>query len=104
MKKGIYSVPVRLQSNQDKGSTDGLESPNFVQSKEHMLTDAQEKLENSFKVENQQEFIKNHFNKDMTVFMDNLENKKVFIYTGNAFYSWQCVFRSIEIFKLIKLG
>jgi hypothetical protein len=76
MKKGIYSVPVRLQSNQDKGSTDGLESPNFVQSKEHMLTDAQEKLENSFKVENQQEFIKNHFNKDMTVFMDNLENKK----------------------------
>jgi glycosyltransferase involved in cell wall biosynthesis len=32
----------------------------------------------------------------------NLENKKVFIYTGNAFYSWQCVFRSIEIFKLIK--
>lgn len=32
----------------------------------------------------------------------NLKNKKVFIYTGNAFYSWQCVFRSIELFKLLK--
>jgi len=31
-----------------------------------------------------------------------LKNKFVMIYTGNAYYSWQNVFRTIEIFKLIK--
>jgi hypothetical protein len=32
----------------------------------------------------------------------NLENKFAMIYIGNAYYSWQNVFRTIEIFKLIK--
>ena len=31
-----------------------------------------------------------------------LENKFVMIYIGNAYYSWQNVFRTIEIFKLVK--
>lgn len=31
-----------------------------------------------------------------------LSNKYVLIYIGNAFYSWQNVFRTIEIFKLVK--
>lgn len=31
-----------------------------------------------------------------------LENKTVMLYMGNAFYSWQNVFRSIEIFQLIQ--
>jgi len=31
-----------------------------------------------------------------------LNDKLVLLYMGNAFYSWQNVFRSIEIFKLIK--
>lgn len=31
-----------------------------------------------------------------------LDNKIVMLYMGNAFYSWQNVFRSIEIFQLIK--
>ena len=31
-----------------------------------------------------------------------LENKFVITYIGNAYYSWQNVFRTIEIFKLIK--
>jgi glycosyltransferase involved in cell wall biosynthesis len=32
----------------------------------------------------------------------NLQDKFVIIYTGNAYYSWQNVYRTIEIFKLIK--
>lgn len=31
-----------------------------------------------------------------------LENKYVMVYIGNAYYSWQNVFRTIEIFKLVK--
>ena len=31
-----------------------------------------------------------------------IDKKLVFIYTGNAFYSWQNLYRSLEIFKLIK--
>jgi len=31
-----------------------------------------------------------------------LENKFVMIYIGNAYYSWQNVFRTIEVFKLVK--
>lgn len=67
MKKGSYSVPVRLES-------DGVDAPSFVQSKERLLKEANEK--SSFIEHNQQKFLKDSFNKDMTLFMDNLENKK----------------------------
>ena len=66
--KGSYSTPVRLESD------NGENSPTFVQSKERLLKEANEK--SSFIEHNQQKFLKDSFNKDMTLFMDNLENKK----------------------------
>ena len=70
MKKGSYSVPVRLES-------DGVDAPSFVQSKERLLKESNEnKRQASFSEPNQQKFLKDSFNKDVTLFMDNLENKK----------------------------
>jgi hypothetical protein len=69
MPKGSYSTPVRLES--DKGEN----SPTFVQSKERILSEEKEK-NSSFSEPNQQKFLKDSFNKDVTIFMDNLENKK----------------------------
>lgn len=43
------------------------------------------------------EQIRNEYRKKLK-----LENKFVMIYIGNAYYSWQNVLRTIEIFKLIK--
>jgi hypothetical protein len=72
MKKGSYSVPVHLES-------DGVDAPSFVQSKEKILKEFNENKaggQASFSEPNQQKFLKDSFNKDVTLFMDNLENKK----------------------------
>jgi len=68
--KGSYSTPVRLESDGNGGEN----TPTFVQSKEHLLSDSKEQA--TFKEPNQQKFLKDNFNKDVNLFMDNLENKK----------------------------
>lgn len=71
LKKGSYAVPVSLHS--DKNS-----DISFVQSKENKLRKESEKeLENSKNLEvGQSSYLKDNFNKDVNLFLDNLENKK----------------------------
>lgn len=72
MKKGIYSVPVRLESNREEGEKDNVEHPSFVQSKENKM--AEENFGTTDK--NPQKFLKDSFSKDVNLMLDNLENKK----------------------------
>jgi len=75
MPKGSYSTPVRLESDANGGEN----SPTFVQSKERILKEQKENKNHentTFKEPNQQKFLKDSFNKDVNLFMDNLENKK----------------------------
>lgn len=72
MKKGIYSVPVRLES--DANGQDNLEAPNFIESKENLRN----KIENQFtlKEKDPQKFLADSFSKDADLLLHNLENKR----------------------------
>ena len=74
MKKGSYSVPVRLERSQ--GDNDHLETPNFIQSKENLLNNMRMKNNFTIKENEPQKFLKDNFNKDVNLLLDNLENKK----------------------------
>lgn len=67
LKKGSYAVPVVLHTEKNSDI-------NFVQSKENILK--KERENNQFKEVDQSVFLKDNMNKDVNLFMDNLENKK----------------------------
>ena len=75
MKKGSYSVPVKLEFA--VGENDSLEVPNFIQSKETLLKNGKKNRNNSAAREVEpKKFLKDNFNKDAKLLLDNLENKK----------------------------
>ena len=74
MKKGSYSVPVRLEGT--KGDNDKLETPSFIHSKETLLNNMTEKNYFTIKENDPQKFLSDNFNKDVNLLLDNLENKK----------------------------
>lgn len=74
MKKGSYSVPVKLESS--KGENDSLEAPNFIQSKETLLNSKNKKNYFSLKEREPQKFLQDSFSKDANMLLDNLTNKK----------------------------
>jgi hypothetical protein len=69
MKKGSYSVPVKIESYTNNGNDNGsLEVPNFIQSKETLL--------NEKKNENEpRRFLLDNFTNDANMLLNNLENK-----------------------------
>ena len=78
MKKGSYSVPVKLESSrgeseEDKGT---FESPNFVQNKEILKSEREKELNKSQEEKNPEIFLKSRFGQDVNVLLENLENKK----------------------------
>ena len=74
MKKGSYSVPVKYQAT--KGNNDSMEVPTFMQSKESKLKDLSFNNNFSVKENEPQKFLKDNFNHDVNLLLDNLENKK----------------------------
>ena len=73
MKKGSYSVPVKLESQASENES--LEVPNFIQSKETLMKNGK-KNRNNFAAVEPKKFLKDSFNKDAKLLLDNLENKK----------------------------
>lgn len=76
MKKGSYSVPVKLEAEKGNGENDSLEVPNFIQHKETLLNGKNHKSHFSLKEREPQKFLKDSFSKDANMLLDNLENKK----------------------------
>jgi len=75
MKKGSYSVPVKIQSS-GNGENDSLEVPNFIQSKETLLNGNNNRNNLSLSEREPQKFLQDSFSKDANMLLDNLENKK----------------------------
>lgn len=74
-KKGIYEVPIKMDSSQRIGdSDDSLEIPNFIQSKETLMKKGK-KMNTEFTEIEPQKFFKDNFSKDADMLLHNLENK-----------------------------
>jgi hypothetical protein len=74
-KKGIYEVPIKMDTSNSFGdSDDSLEIPNFIQSKETLMKNAK-KINNEFTETEPQKFFKDNFSKDADMLLHNLENK-----------------------------
>jgi hypothetical protein len=68
---GAYSIPVKINSDNNNSNKEGYETPSFINKKERKIKNKNENENNDISI-----FLKASIEKDINVFTAQLDNKK----------------------------